>query len=128
MKYDNDGDGYCDVFVIVYVGQGVECMGLVSDLWLYKYVLDGGLYKVDNILIYLYFMVFVDGKLGVCVYEIGYLLFGWFDLYDVDFLLVGIGGWCFMLMGLYNVNGDNFVELCVWCKVNQEWVIVINII
>jgi len=126
-KYDNDGDGYCDAFVIVHAGQGAEVTGLASDLWSHKYVLDGGPYRADNTLIYSYLTVPADGKLGVCAHEIGHLLFGWPDLYDADSTSAGIGSWCLMSTGSYNANGDNPSEPCAWCKVDQEWVTVNNI-
>lgn len=44
FKYDNDGDGFVDVFVIVYVGFGVERMSNFNDIWSYKWVLDKGVY------------------------------------------------------------------------------------
>lgn len=68
--------------------------------------------------VYSYLIVLVDCKFGVCVYEFGYLVFGWLDLYDVDYILSGIGDWCLMVGGSYNGNEDNFVILCVWCKVD----------
>lgn len=43
-KYDNDKDGFVDVFVIVYVGVGGEIMGNFGDIWLYKWVLENGVY------------------------------------------------------------------------------------
>jgi immune inhibitor A len=126
-KYDNDGDGYVDAFVVVHAGQGAERTGLPTDIWSHKYVLDGGPYQADNTLIYAYLTVPADGKLGVCAHETGHLLFGWPDLYDADSSSAGIGSWCLMASGSYNGNGDNPAEPCAWCKVDQGWVTVLNI-
>lgn len=63
-------------------------------------------------------MVLGDCKLGVCVYELGYFVFSWFDLYDMDYSLVGIGNWCFMVVGFYNGNESNLLLFFVWCKYN----------
>lgn len=125
-KYDNDGDGYVDAFVIVHAGAGAERTGQDSDIWSHKWVLDKGPYRADGTQIYSYLTVPADCKLGVCAHELGHLAFGWPDLYDADYSSSGIGDWCLMAGGSYNGNEDNPASPCAWCKVDQGWVEVIT--
>jgi immune inhibitor A len=125
-KYDNDGDGFVDAFVIVHAGQGAERTGQANDIWSHKWVLDGGPYQADGTQIYSYLTVPATCKLGVCAHELGHLAFGWPDLYDADYTSAGIGDWCLMAAGSYNGNEDNPAEPCAWCKVDQGWVDVVT--
>lgn len=84
-KYDNDGDGYVDAFVIVHAGAGAERTGKGSDIWSHKWVLADGPFQADGTKIYSYLTVPADCKLGVCAHELGHLAFGWPDLYDADY-------------------------------------------
>ncbi|XP_024392239.1 uncharacterized protein [Physcomitrium patens] len=126
-KYDNDGDGFVDAFVIVHAGQGAELTGLANDIWSHKFVLDGGPYRADNTSVYAYLTIAADSKLGVCAHELGHLVFGWPDLYDADSTSSGIGGWCLMASGSYNGDGDNPAPPSAWCKVDQGWVTVTEV-
>lgn len=125
-KYDNDGDGYVDAFVIVHAGAGAERTGVGSDIWSHKWVLSGGAYNADGTQIYSYLTVPGDCKLGVCAHELGHLAFGWPDLYDSDYTSEGIGVWCLMAAGSYNGDENNPSVPCAWCKVDQGWVDVVT--
>lgn len=125
-KYDNDGDGYVDAFVIVHAGAGAERTGRGSDIWSHKWVLNSGPYNADGTQIYSYLTVPGDCKLGVCAHELGHLAFGWPDLYDADYTSEGIGVWCLMAAGSYNGDEVNPSVPCAWCKVDQGWVEVIT--
>ena len=125
-KYDNDGDGYVDAFVVVHAGAGAERTGKANDIWSHKWVLDGGPYQADGTQIYSYLTVPGDCKLGVCAHELGHLAFGWPDLYDADYTSEGIGVWCLMAAGSYNGDEENPSVPCAWCKVDQGWVDVVT--
>lgn len=126
-KYDINGDNYVDGFVIVHSGTGGEVTGNVSDIWSHKDVLDGAPYNTDGqTKIYAYMTVPEDCKLGVCVHELGHLLFGFPDLYDPDSDSEGIGEWCLMSGGFWNNDGDTPAHPSAWCKCSQGWVDIIT--
>lgn len=125
-KYDNDGDGFVDAYVIVHAGVGAERTGQPNDIWSHKWVLQNGPYQADGTQIYSYLTVPADCKLGVCAHELGHLAFGWPDLYDADYTSNGIGDWCLMAAGSYNGDEINPAPPCAWCKVDQGWVEVIT--
>jgi immune inhibitor A len=125
-KYDNDGDGYVDAFVVVHAGAGAERTGKATDIWSHKWILAGGPYQADGTQIYSYLTVPGDCKLGVCAHELGHLAFNWPDLYDADYTSEGIGVWCLMAAGSYNGNEENPSVPCAWCKADQGWVDVVT--
>lgn len=124
--YDNDGNGFVDAFIVVHAGSGAEETGKAGDIWSHKWVLDGGPYAADTTQIYGYLTIPEDGKVGVCAHELGHLLFGWPDLYDIDNSSEGIGSWCLMAAGSWNGGGDRPCHPSAWCKSGQEWVTVAN--
>jgi immune inhibitor A len=64
-----------------------------------------------------------DATIGVCAHELGHLLFGLPDLYDVSGFSSGIGDWCLMSGGAWNgTNGDTPAHLSAWCKAQLGWV------
>ena len=82
--YDNDGNGYVDAFVVVHAGRGGEETGYPGDIWSHKWVLPEE-YTADGTKIYAYLTIPEDAKLGVSAHELGHLLFGFPDLYDIDY-------------------------------------------
>ena len=120
-KYDNDGDGTVDTFVIIHAGQGAERTGNVNDIWSHKWAMSQYV-EDDGVTLFPYLTVPADCKLGVCAHELGHLAFGWPDLYDSDYSSAGIGNWCLMAAGSYNGNEENPSPPSAWCKVNQAWV------
>jgi immune inhibitor A len=124
-KYDNDGDGYVDAFVVVHAGRGAEETSNKNDIWSHKWLLPS-VFATDNTQIYAYLTVPEDCKLGVCAHELGHLLFGFPDLYDTDYTSEGVGDWCLMGGGSWNNGGNTPAHLCAWCKVQQGWAMVIN--
>ena len=123
--YDNDNDGYVDAFVVIHAGAGAEITGNANDIWSHKWVLPG-VYNADGTSIYAYLTVPEDCDLGVCAHELGHLLFGFPDLYDIDYTSEGVGDWCLMAGGSWNNNGLTPAHPCAWCKVQQNWVTTIN--
>lgn len=121
--YDNDGNGYVDAFVVVHAGSGGEETGDSGDLWSHKWVLPAEL-PTDNTKLFGYLTIPEDAKLGVSAHELGHLLFGFPDLYDIDGTSEGIGNWCLMAAGSWNGGGDTPAHPSAWCKANQGWVTV----
>ncbi len=120
-QYDNDHDGYVDAFVVIHAGRGGEETGKGGDIWSHKWVLPN-VYNADGTHLYAYLTVPEDCKLGVCAHELGHLLFGFPDLYDVDYTSEGIGDWCLMAGGSWNNGGLTPAHPCGWCKAQQNWV------
>ena len=103
--YDNDGNGYVDAFIVVHAGDGGEETGDPGDIWSHKWVLPQE-YDADGTKIYAYLTIPENAKLGVSAHELGHLLFGFPDLYDIDYSSEGIGNWCLMAGGSWNGGGD----------------------
>lgn len=126
-KYDNDGDGFADAYVIVHAGRGAEETMDTGDIWSHKWVLAGGALNVDGSKIFAYLTVPEDAKLGVCAHELGHLLFGFPDLYDTDGDGEGVGNWCLMGGGSWNGGGHTPAHPSAWCKMQQKWATIENI-
>ncbi|WP_081680861.1 M6 family metalloprotease domain-containing protein [Cellulomonas sp. URHD0024] len=121
--YDNDKNGFVDAFIVVHAGKGAEETGALGDIWSHKSTL-GTAYKADKTKIYGYLTIPEDAKIGVSAHELGHLLFGFPDLYDIDYSSAGIGDWCLMAGGSWNgaVPGEQPAHPSAWCKVDQGWV------
>lgn len=126
-QYDNDGDGFVDAYVIVHAGRGAEETGNPNDIWSHKWVLSGGALAVDGSQVFGYLTVPEDAKLGVCAHELGHLLFGFPDLYDIDGDAEGVGNWCLMGGGSWNGGGHTPAHPSAWCKSKQNWAVVNNV-
>lgn len=124
--YDNDGNGYVDAFVVVHAGSGGEETGNPGDIWSHKWVLPEE-YPTDSTTIYAYLTIPEDARLGVSAHELGHLLFGFPDLYDIDGTSEGVGNWCLMGAGSWNNGGDTPAHPSAWCKANQGWATVTNV-
>lgn len=124
--YDNDGNGFVDAFIIVHAGAGGEVTGNPGDIWSHKWVLPSA-YHADGAHIFAYLTIPEDAKIGVCAHELGHLLFGFPDLYDVDGTSEGVGNWCLMGSGSWGGGGDVPTHPSAWCKVEQGWATVTNV-
>jgi immune inhibitor A len=126
--FDNDGNGFVDAFVVVHAGRDGAETNDKGDIWSHKWVLDGGSFQADATQIFGYLTISEDARLGVCAHELGHLLFGWPDLYDIDGTSNGIGDWCLMASGSWNGTpaGDTPAHPCAWCKAQQQWVEVVT--
>jgi immune inhibitor A len=124
--YDNDNNGYIDAFIVVHAGGGGEQTGNSGDIWSHKWTLPSA-YSADGKQIYAYLTIPEDARIGVCAHELGHLLFGFPDLYDIDDTSEGIGNWCLMAGGSWNGGGDIPAHPSAWCKVNQGWTTVTNV-
>jgi M6 family metalloprotease-like protein len=145
--YDNDGDGYVDIFTVVHVGYGAEETGDEADIWSHEFSLSGweyyggpGTYQTDDgVKIDVYTMdpelsdysVLGSGgisNIGVFCHEWGHG-FGLPDLYITDGVYAGsagLGDFCLMASGSWGaVNedwGSSPVHPCAWCKYFLGWV------
>ncbi|MFG2941845.1 M6 family metalloprotease domain-containing protein [Streptomyces sp. NPDC048282] len=124
--YDNDGNGFVDAFIVVHSGQGGEATGHRGDLWSHKWVLPSA-YNADGARIYGYLTIPEDARIGVCAHELGHLLFGFPDLYDIDGSSEGVGNWCLMGAGSWGGGGDVPTHPSAWCKVQQGWARAVNV-
>lgn len=124
--YDNDGNGYVDAFIVVHAGPGGEQTGNSGHIWSHKWVLPSE-QSADGTKVFAYLTIPEDARIGVCAHELGHLLFGFPDLYDIDSTSQGIGNWCLMAGGSWNGAGDVPAHPSAWCKINQGWATVTNV-
>ncbi|MEX5301240.1 M6 family metalloprotease domain-containing protein [Kocuria sabuli] len=118
--YDNDENGYVDAFVVVHAGRGGEETSDPGDIWSHKWTLRQPR-NVDGRTVYAYLTIPEDSRIGVCAHELGHLVFGFPDLYDIDDTSEGVGNWCLMGGGSWNGGGDVPAHPSAWCKVQQGW-------
>ena len=127
QPYDNDGNGYVDAFIVVHAGEGGEETGDPGDIWSHKWALPEEYTADSGVKVYAYLTIPEDAKLGVAAHELGHLLFGFPDLYDIDYSSEGIGNWCLMAGGSWNGGGDTPAHPSAWCKAQQGWVDVVQV-
>jgi len=130
-QYDNDGDGYVDVIMIVHAGPGAEFTGSSSDIWSHKWSISPRNRDGVNILDYTvmpeYWISPGDMTLGVFCHELGHV-FGLPDLYDTDGTSYGTGYWSLMSSGSWNGSlGDSPAHPDAWSRSQLGWVIPTNI-
>lgn len=120
--YDNDGDGYVDVLMVIHAGTGAEFSGSDDDIWSHEWQISPR-YK-DGVAISTftiqpeYWTRPGDMTIGVCCHELGHG-FGLPDLYDTDYSSHGVGRWCLMSYGTWlgpSGRGSCPAHLSAWCK------------
>jgi immune inhibitor A len=124
-NYDNDGNGYIDVFCVVHAGTGAEQSAKKEDIWSIKWTLEQER-QLNDVKVYGFLTIPADAKIGVSAHEMGHLLFGWPDLYDIDNTSAGVGNWCLMSGGSWAKKGARPVHPSAWCKASQGWIDVSN--
>jgi immune inhibitor A len=120
-QYDNDGDNYVDVLLVIHAGSGAERTGSLNDIWSHKWGitprLKDGVYINDYTTQPEYWTSPGDMTIGVYAHELGHG-FGLPDLYDTDNSSKGVGRWC--LMGYGGLNGT-IVSCpsypCAWSRI-----------
>ncbi len=149
--YDNDGDGFVDIFTIIHVGYGAEETGDKQDIWSHEFSLSGwasyggpGVYVTNDpdpnhsgsyikIDVYTinpeqsdYSVQGTISSIGVFCHEWGHG-FGLPDLYITDGSNAGspgLGHFCLMASGSWGGDpaGSSPVHPCAWCKYLLGWV------
>ncbi|GIZ52834.1 M6 family metalloprotease domain-containing protein [Noviherbaspirillum aridicola] len=117
--FDNDGNGVVEALVVIAAGSGAEQTLKIDDLWSHKWSITPK--TVDGKRVTAYFMAPEDGKVGVMAHELGHLLLGMPDLYDIDYGSRGTGSWDLMAAGSWNNNGDTPAHPCAWVKSKVGW-------
>jgi immune inhibitor A len=130
-QYDNDGDGYADVIMIVHAGQGAELTGRPSDIWSHKWsiapALKDGVYISDYTIMPEFWNQPGDMTPGVYCHELGHV-FGLPDLYDTDNSSYGTGDWSIMSSGSWNGNlGSSPAHPDAWSKARLGWLTPTNV-
>lgn len=136
-EYDNDGDGYVDVVILVHQGMGAECTGNLLDIWSHRSTLSSkghGPVLVDGVRVNEYTIQPEEGprraggkgisSIGVFAHEFGHSM-GIPDLYDIDGSSRGVGDWCLMGSGSHNRTremGDTPAHMSAWGKWRLGWV------
>ncbi|KAL6253117.1 hypothetical protein RBB50_000838 [Rhinocladiella similis] len=141
--YDNDHNGLVDAFIVVHAGRGAEEFAPGPDrngnIWSAKWVLRNQT-QADATNVYGFLTVPEFAYIGVCAHELGHLLFGWPDLYDIDgdgdpedigVRSAGVGDWCLMGGGSWgflpgNEPGTTPCHPSAWCKANQGWISLVS--
>ncbi|RKX28927.1 MAG: hypothetical protein DRP47_03030 [Candidatus Zixiibacteriota bacterium] len=126
-NYDNDGDGYVDLLIIVHTGPGAEYTGHNSDIWSHKWGisprLKDGVYISSYTVQPEFWSHAGDMTIGVYCHELGHSFFGLPDLYDIDGSgSHGIGKWGIMSYGCWlgpSGMGESPSHPCAWCRVQM---------
>lgn len=119
--YDNDGNGWVDVVMVIHTGQGAEFTGDTGDIWSHKWSITpsarDGVFVGSYAMMPEYWSNPGDITIGVFAHELGHG-FGLPDLYDTDYSSRGIGRWSVMAGGAWNgVLGNSPSHFDAWCKI-----------
>lgn len=136
-QYDNDGDGECDVVIILYAGDG-EASSYDSDcensIWPHQWELSASDYRKSLTLdgtrvdkyacfneLYGGDLTQIDG-IGIVCHEFGHCL-GLPDFYDVNYgNNFGMSVWSVMDTGSYNDDGYTPLGFSAYEKEYMDWV------
>jgi immune inhibitor A len=125
-QYDNDGDGFVDVLLVIHSGTGAEMSGSFNDIHSHKWSLTAPRSK-DGVNIYSYtvqpefWLSPGDMTIGVYSHELCHG-FGLPDLYDTDYSSNGIGDWGIMSFGSWNGpggRGGSPANPCAWSRIEM---------
>jgi immune inhibitor A len=122
-EYDNDGDGYVDVLIVVHAGTGAEMSGNLNDIWSHKWSVPETTKDGVKVFAYTtqpeYWQSAGDMTIGVYAHELCHG-FGLPDLYDTDYSSRGIGYWGLMSHGAWNGTlGDSPAHPCAWSRIRM---------
>lgn len=124
-EYDNDGDGYVDVVMIVHSGPGAEYTGNTTDIWSHKWGIaprsKDGTYVSAYTVMPEFWSSSGDMTIGVFCHELGHA-FGLPDLYDTDGSSAGIGKYSLMAGGSWNGSlGNSPAHPDAWSRLQLGW-------
>lgn len=124
-NYDNDGDGYVDVLLVIHAGSGGEYTGNNTDIWSHKWAISprlvDGVYVSDYTVQPEFWTTPGDMTIGVYSHELGHG-FGLPDLYDTDYSSNGIGYWGIMSYGSWlgpAYDGSSPAHPCAWSRIEM---------
>lgn len=132
-QYDNDGDGWVDLLLVIHSGTGAEFSGSVNDVHSHKWGISprtrDGVVISDYTIQPEFWAAPGDMTIGVYAHELGHG-FGLPDLYDIDNTSNGIGYWGLMSYGSWNGPtgfGESPAHPCAWSKIQMGFVTATNI-
>ena len=132
-EYDNDGDGYVDILLVIHSGSGAEYTKDPNDIWSHKWNINrmrrDGVYIKDYTIQPELWSLPGDMTIGVYCHELSHG-FGLPDLYDTDGSSYGIGDWGIMAYGSWNGpdgQGSSPAHHCAWSKIQMGIVDVVDI-
>ena len=132
-NYDNDGDGYLDLLIVVHSGTGAEYSGSNDDIWSHKWGINprykDGVYISSFSIQPELWSTPGDMTIGVYAHELGHG-FGLPDLYDIDNTSYGIGKWGIMAYGSWNGPtgfGESPAHPCAWSRIQMGFASAVNI-
>lgn len=135
--YDNDNNGTVDFLLVVHTGTGAEFDGTTGEIWSHMWSISPQ--QRDGVTLRKYSMQpeywvqAYDMSIGVYCHELGHLVFGLPDLYDVNGGSYGIGYWGLMGGGSWNDEKSVFgsdeisgyggapAEFTAWSKLKIGW-------
>jgi len=127
-RYDLDGDGVVDYFLLIHAGSGAEYTGSENDIWSHQgwvnVLTDDGVSVKKYITAPELWTNPGDMTIGVYCHEIGHL-FGLPDLYDTDGSSYGLGYWSLMAHGAWSGidgMGGSPSGFDAWSKVFLKWI------
>jgi immune inhibitor A len=133
-NYDNDGDGYVDVLLVIHSGTGAEYSGSNNDIWSHKWSisprLKDGVYISSYTVQPEFWGTPGDMTIGVYAHELGHG-FGLPDLYDTDYSSKGVGKWCIMSYGSWNGPGglgSSPSHPCAWSRIQMGMASYTNVV
>ncbi len=131
--YDNDGDGYVDILLVIHSGTGAELSGRNSDIWSHKWGIAPHNRDGVNISSYTiqpeFWTIAGDMTIGVVAHELGHS-FGLPDLYDLDYSSHGIGRWGIMSYGSWlgpRGLGGSPACPCAWSRIKMGFAVAENV-
>ncbi|MCX8173554.1 MAG: M6 family metalloprotease domain-containing protein [Thermoplasmata archaeon] len=127
-KYDNDGDGYVDMVIVIHAGPDAAATANTAEhiwshaSWAYLQTNDGVYIGACNT------GPDVDASIGVYVHEMGHSI-GEMDFYDTTYKSMGTGDWDVMSGGCWygNPAGSNPIHFNPYSKIHQGWLTPANI-
>ena len=131
--YDNDGDGYVDVVLVIHTGTGAEFSGSDDDIWSHKWSITprakDGVWISSYTIQPEYWLSPGDMTIGVYAHELSHVL-GLPDLYDTDYSSNGIGNWALMSLGSWNgpsPGGGSPAHPCAWSRIQLGFATATNV-
>jgi immune inhibitor A len=135
-NYDNDGNGFVDVLLVIHSGTGAEMSGNVNDIWSHKWAINArlrdGVYISSYTIQPEFWTTPGDMTIGVYSHELCHG-FGLPDLYDINTAngnSNGLGKWCIMAYGCWNGpsgRGGSPSHPCAWARAHMGLATPVNV-